>query len=413
MTARVFLSGTGVGQRKIAGMQTGLDILQIGTVVFQAGICLIQAVLIVWILTKLYGRRHDGIRGMAGSAVAAALLFIFWGVEQSGAVAINGVLSLLLPFFVAALYAILELQGTWKRKLIGVLVVTLLLPLISVMISSFALAVLITMFPGIREDPGVLPFASSAGILVIYLTGCLVAYSGIKRSEIRKMEQELQRQKYEAQKRDMEELRELYAHLQKVKHDAKHHITLLESLLETGRVEEAYAYLKEYSSSEQILKMDKVCSRNMVVNYLISMKSARMQEAGILFSCNICDQITGVNDVDLNILLGNLFDNAIEACERENETREISLTIKRRGTYLVIIMENTAGETVSFAETAKPDKVNHGYGLSSMDEIAERYGGRVHREQVASESNDNRERKVNMVRVSIILDTNWDASDTK
>lgn len=87
MTARVFLSGTGVGQRKIAGMQTGLDILQIGTVVFQAGICLIQAVLIVWILTKLYGRRHDGIRGMAGSAVAAALLFIFWGVEQSGAVA--------------------------------------------------------------------------------------------------------------------------------------------------------------------------------------------------------------------------------------------------------------------------------------------------------------------------------------
>lgn len=178
-------------------------------------------------------------------------------------------------------------------------------------------------------------------------------------------------------------------------------------------MEEAYAYLKKYSSSEQLLKMDKVCSRNMVVNYLISMKSARMQEAGIHFTCSICDQITGVSDVDLNILLGNLFDNAIEACERRNDIREISLTIKRRGAYLVIIMENTAGENVSFAETAKPDKVNHGYGLSSMDEIAERYGGRVHREQVASESNDNRDRKVNMVRVSVILDTNWDASDTK
>ena len=120
-----------------------------------------------------------------------------------------------------------------------------------------------------------------------------------------------------------------------------------------------------------------------------------------------------MSDVDLNILLGNLFDNAIEACERRNGIREISLTIKRRGAYLVIIMENTAGENVSFAETAKPDKVNHGYGLSSMDEIAERYGGRVHREQVASESNDNRDKKVNMVRVSVILDTNWDASYTK
>lgn len=413
MTAQVFLLGTGIDQREIAGMQTGLDILQLGTAVFHAGICLIQAVLIVWILTKLYGRRHDGIRGMAGSAVATALLFIFFGVEQSGSVSINGVLSLLVPIFITMIYAILELRRTWKRKLTGVFAVTVLIPFISVMISSFALAVLITILPEIRENPGLVTFASSAGILVIYLTGCLVAYSGIKRSEMRKMEQELQRQKYEAQERDMDEIRELYAHLQKAKHDAKHHIKLLESLLETGRVEEAYAYLKEYSSSEQLLKMDKVCSRNMVVNYLISMKSARMQEAGIHFSCSICDQITGVNDVDLNILLGNLFDNAIEACERANETREISLTIKRRGTYLVIIMENTAGETVSFAETAKPDKVNHGYGLSSMDEIAEHYGGRVHREQVASESNDNRDRKVNMARVSIILDTNWDASDTK
>ena len=398
---------------EVTEMQGYFDILQIGTAVFRAGICLIQAVVIVWILTKLYGRRHDGIRGMAGSAVATALLFIFWAVEQSGSVSTNGVLSLLVPIFITMMYAILELRRTWKRKLTGVFAVTVLIPFISVMISSFALAMLITVFPGIRENPGVLPFSSSAGILVIYLTGCLVAYSGIKRGEMRKMEQELQQQKYEAQERDMDEIRELYAHLQKAKHDAKHHITLLETLLETGRVEEAYAYLKEYSSSEQILKMDKVCSRNMVVNYLISMKSARMQEAGILFSCNICDQITGVNDVDLNILLGNLFDNAIEACERENETREISLTIKRRGTYLVIIMENTAGENVSFAETAKPDKVNHGYGLSSMDEIAERYGGRVHREQVASEGNDNRDKKVNMVRVSVILDTNWDASDTK
>ena len=220
---------------EVTEMQGYFDILQIGTAVFRAGICLIQAVVIVWILTKLYGRRHDGIRGMAGSAVATALLFIFWAVEQSGSVSTNGVLSLLVPIFITMMYAILELRRTWKRKLTGVFAVTVLIPFISVMISSFALAMLITVFPGIRENPGVLPFSSSAGILVIYLTGCLVAYSGIKRSEIRKMEQELQRQKYEAQERDMDEIRELYAHLQKAKHDAKHHITLLETLLETGR----------------------------------------------------------------------------------------------------------------------------------------------------------------------------------
>ena len=199
------------------------------------------------------------------------------------------------------IYAILELRRTWKRKLTG--------GVCGYCANSIYICYDLQFCPcsadydisEIRENPGLVTFASSAGILVIYLTGCLVAYSGIKRSEMRKMEQELQRQKYEAQERDMDEIRELYAHLQKAKHDAKHHIKLLESLLETGRVEEAYAYLKEYSSSEQLLKMDKVCSRNMVVNYLISMKSARMQEAGIHFTCSICDQITGVSDVDLNI----------------------------------------------------------------------------------------------------------------
>ena len=116
MTAQVFLLGTGIDQREIAGMQTGLDILQLGTAVFHAGICLIQAVLIVWILTKLYGRRHDGIRGMAGSAVAAALLFIFWGVEQSGSVAINGVLSLLLPYFCRSVVCHFRASGNLETE---------------------------------------------------------------------------------------------------------------------------------------------------------------------------------------------------------------------------------------------------------------------------------------------------------
>ena len=62
---------------EVTEMQGYFDILQIGIAVFQAGICLIQAVVIVWILTKLYGRRHDGIRGMAGSAVLQRCCLFF------------------------------------------------------------------------------------------------------------------------------------------------------------------------------------------------------------------------------------------------------------------------------------------------------------------------------------------------
>ena len=50
---------------EVTEMQGYFDILQIGTAVFRAGICLIQAVVIVWILTKLYGRRQMCIRDSA------------------------------------------------------------------------------------------------------------------------------------------------------------------------------------------------------------------------------------------------------------------------------------------------------------------------------------------------------------
>ena len=410
-----------------------------GSTVFQSGLNLLEAAVVVWCITKLLGRREFSIikngvsennisendtgkadvRGKLCSAAAVAVLSVFWIFftdisaalpgGSSGTVSMG--ISFIVPVLVTFLYSLAELRGTWRRKFCCAVLFTVLIPLFSLVIQSFVLAVLITLFSGAGEDPGVIAFASSAGILVIYLLLCFAAYVIWKQREMQKMEEELLRRKYAVQERDLEEIRGLYLHLQKVKHDAKHHIRLLEALLESGKTEEARAYLKEFSFSEQLLKMDKVFSSNTVVNYLINLKSARMQEAGIRFSCSICDRAGGIADVDLNILLGNLFDNAIEACERVGGEREIFLAVKRRGDYLVIIMENTAGENVLFSGSEKPDPENHGYGISSMKEVAERYGGRVHMERI--ESRERSERTADLVRVSVVLDTIWDDSPAK
>ena len=89
----------------------------------------------------------------------------------------------------------------------------------------------------------------------------------------------------------------------------------------------------------------------------------------------------GVEDIDLNIVLSNLLDNAIEACEKEScEKKEIYLSLHKRAGYLVIIVENTFYGSVKYLQqsyTSIAYKNNHGYGLVSVKDILEKNNGRL------------------------------------
>ena len=80
------------------------------------------------------------------------------------------------------------------------------------------------------------------------------------------------------------------------------------------------------------------------------------------------------------MLLGNLFDNAIEGClELEPEKRKIIFDILFRQRQLFIGIRNTTDKKVEFANgkplTDKSDKINHGIGINNITEVVERYNG--------------------------------------
>ena len=89
-----------------------------------------------------------------------------------------------------------------------------------------------------------------------------------------------------------------------------------------------------------------------------------------------------IQDIDMCALLANLLDNAIEACEKiEDESRWIHLKIRRKSEMLLILLENSIVESKkdkeSFFVTTKKNKIYHGLGLKSIENVVQKYEGYI------------------------------------
>lgn len=91
-----------------------------------------------------------------------------------------------------------------------------------------------------------------------------------------------------------------------------------------------------------------------------------------------------VQDVDLCVILGNLLDNAIEACTAaDNEAPWIRVYIGLHKELFYISVSNAVTSEVKrtgLHYISTKNKPNHGFGLIRIDKITEKYGGFVDRQ---------------------------------
>lgn len=85
-----------------------------------------------------------------------------------------------------------------------------------------------------------------------------------------------------------------------------------------------------------------------------------------------------LNDSEIGVIFGNLFDNAIRAAEASTE-KTIELEVKRAGEYLSIVMMNSVDKSIlnenGALETTKNDRAFHGYGIKNIKRIVSNYDG--------------------------------------
>lgn len=167
----------------------------------------------------------------------------------------------------------------------------------------------------------------------------------------------------------------------KVYHDFNNHINILYQYLLHSDIKSALEYMDRISEPIKNL-LERTWTGNEVIDVIINSKLRKMQENNIESSINVeypgkCDIVSN----DICTILSNLLDNAIEACQRNQEimNKWINITIRIVNQMLVIIIEN-GNEVVPQVRnmhlvTSKADERFHGWGLKSVESAIEKYEG--------------------------------------
>lgn len=160
-----------------------------------------------------------------------------------------------------------------------------------------------------------------------------------------------------------------------LRHDVKHHLHVVQALLETGHTEEARKYLLCAGSRCGEGALPLYCKNSVVDALLLSFRE-RSREAGISFSASI--QLPEVNcpdEFELCSLMGNLMENALEACcKAPPEERWISIRAVPHNSQLLICVENGFDGTVLQNLSSRKGEEG-GLGIKSIRAIAGRHQG--------------------------------------
>lgn len=175
----------------------------------------------------------------------------------------------------------------------------------------------------------------------------------------------------------LNEVRSIHQEMRGYKHDFHHHLQTLKGQLEAGETERALCYIRELD--QQLMNVDTLLKTgNVSLDAILSAKIAQAKAANIAITvkANVPDHLL-LSDLELSIVIGNLLENAIEACQEVEGERFIRVYLSMKGTMLYFSMLNASGrkkqKTGSLFSSHKGGL--HGFGLYRAETILEEHGG--------------------------------------
>ena len=176
-----------------------------------------------------------------------------------------------------------------------------------------------------------------------------------------------------------QEVDNMYRKMRGWRHDYRNHIQAMKVMAANGNMDGIKAYLDELDTD--LNTVDTVVKTgNAMADAILNSKISLAQSKSIAVHCDAHIPVKlQMSELDLCCILGNLFDNAIEASLSLPESeRQIRVYMDMKGTQLYISFTNfTSGRKLNrvgnIFKTSKGD--GHGFGLVRIDNIIERLGG--------------------------------------
>lgn len=162
------------------------------------------------------------------------------------------------------------------------------------------------------------------------------------------------------------------------RHDMKHHLGAINTLLSDGSIAEAKKYISRLDSNLSDAVVERYCD-NYVVNVILSSYIQKAKNEGIAVECEVeIPENIPIDSIELGLVFANSLDNAINACKRieSANVRCISIDCKQHyGQIYIRIVNPFIGEVKFSGEYPVSESSEHGTGTRSIAAIAQKYGG--------------------------------------
>ncbi len=209
-------------------------------------------------------------------------------------------------------------------------------------------------------------------ILLFYLIGDILKREAGLRKEA------LFRKQVKSEIEMYQQISENYNQQRKREHEFRNQMLVIGALVKDRKLDMLEDYLSKWEEKPEN-RIDYFDTNHVIVNVVLNTKYQEARDKGIAFVVKINDlSKIQIQDEDVVIILSNLLNNAIEACEScKEKVIKIKLVKEKRQTVISVI--NTFGlePVLSGGEyqTTKENKAAHGIGIHNIKETVGKYGG--------------------------------------
>lgn len=185
-------------------------------------------------------------------------------------------------------------------------------------------------------------------------------------------------------KQQLREFKNKYDEVRTIRHDMKNHLECIRLLIEENDIEHARRYIQDMTEKKLDSIDQFVRTGNRVIDIVANMKLSQCRTENIQTVIHIGEFSLDIEEIDICIILSNLFDNAIEACRTiKNPAIEkmIYFEISQKKSYVNILIKNTLSESVlqknPDLHTTKQKTIQHGFGIHSVRNVVKKYNGMI------------------------------------
>ena len=179
------------------------------------------------------------------------------------------------------------------------------------------------------------------------------------------------------------EVENMYRQMRGWRHDYKNHIQVMKSYAVSGDLGAICKYLDELdtdlSSIDTVVKTGNKMT-DAIINSKISL--SRSKNVSVIAEAQISIALT-TPEIDLCIIVGNLFDNAIDASlALPEDERMVRVYMEMKGSQLYMSFTNKTASKKQRKHSGRFSSskgAGYGFGLVRIDNIIERHGGYISR----------------------------------